>query len=139
MELRTNTEGLNIENTSSLFQSVAWGSSLTPENMLHAVMASDHIVTAWDGDTLIGLVRSLDDGVWSSNIDCMMVRRENQRKGVARAMITKLLEQLKDISYISVSPNEKYIIPLYTSVGFRLIENGSLLQIDNTHRGGTDE
>ncbi len=137
MELRTDKEKLNTENTSSLFRSVSWGSSLTPEEMLLAVTASDHIVTAWEGDTLIGLVRSLDDGVWSANIDCMMVRRENQRQGVARAMLTKLLEQLGDIRYISASPNEKFILPLYTGLGFRLVEDGSLLQIDNTLTGGT--
>lgn len=131
MEFIRNTNGLNAENVTELFRSVSWGSGLAPEQILAAVRASSHIVTAWKDGKLVGVARSMDDGVWSANIDCIIVHAGHQRQGIAGMMLDELLDMLKDVHYVSVSPNESYILPMYLKAGFRTIPEGSLLQLEN--------
>ena len=45
-----------------LFLSVHWESGNYPEKLVHAMHNSTRVISAWDGDKLVGLVRALDDG-----------------------------------------------------------------------------
>lgn len=44
-----------------LFLSVGWVSGQYPSRLYKALMHSSTVITAWDGDRLIGLARLLDD------------------------------------------------------------------------------
>ncbi len=112
----------------ALFASVGWAVDLSPEMLWNAMRNSSHYVTARLDGALVGIVRSMDDGIWSANIDCMVVHSAFQRRGIADAMLKKLLEVLGQIKYISVSPDSAYVLPLYQKNGFALIEGGVLLQ-----------
>lgn len=131
MEIRTDKYGLTPENISNLFRSVDWGSGLTDEQLLQAVENSDHIAVAWENDIPVGIARSMDDGVWSANIDIIAVHAGYHRRGVATAMLDSLLGQLRSVKCITVAPNEKEVFPLYLRKGFRLVPDGSLLQLIN--------
>ena len=45
-----------------LFLSVNWESGKHPDKLSRAFINSSHVVSAWDKDRLVGLVRALDDG-----------------------------------------------------------------------------
>ena len=45
-----------------LFQSVRWESGNYPDKLARAMANSTAVVSAWDGDRLVGLVRALSDG-----------------------------------------------------------------------------
>ena len=77
---------------------------------------------------LAGVVRSMDDGIWSANIDCLVVHRDYQRQGIAGAMLDALLRDISHIQYISVSPNASEMVPFYQRHGFLLVTDGRLLQ-----------
>ncbi len=51
-----------VEELQGLFLSVEWESGNYPEKLVRAMQNSSHVISAWDGDKLIGLVRALDDG-----------------------------------------------------------------------------
>ena len=129
------TDKLNEINVTLLFRAVRWGNDLTSEQLFKAVCASTHLVTAWDKDVLIGIARSMDDGVWSANIDCMMVHPNYRGQGVAKRMLHDLLEMLQIVQFISVSPNERDNVQLYMDAGFKFIDTGSLLQLENNKKG----
>ena len=44
-----------------LFLSVNWTSGNYPERLYRALLHSSTVLTAWDGDRLVGLIRALDD------------------------------------------------------------------------------
>ena len=45
-----------------LFLSVNWESGNYPDKLVRAMQNSTHVISAWDGNKLIGLIRALDDG-----------------------------------------------------------------------------
>lgn len=50
------------EQTQDLFLSVGWVFGQYPERLFRSLMQSSTVLTAWDGDRLVGLARALDDG-----------------------------------------------------------------------------
>lgn len=114
-----------------LFHSVNWEVNTSPNILLKAMLNSTHVVTAWDGNKLVGIIRSMDDSVWSANIDCLVVHREYQNRGIGTKLIDELLSQIKHILYISVSPNEAKNIGFYLKFGFKTIDGSVLLQLYN--------
>ena len=45
-----------------LFLSVNWESGRYPDRIVRGLRNSSAVISAWDGDKLVGLVRGLDDG-----------------------------------------------------------------------------
>lgn len=56
------TKVFTVEELQGLFLSVEWESGNYPEKLVRAMQNSSHVISAWDGDKLVGLVRALDDG-----------------------------------------------------------------------------
>jgi len=54
---------IEINQLQSLFASVQWDSANYPEKLRQAIRNSHKVITAWDGDTLVGLMNALSDGV----------------------------------------------------------------------------
>ncbi len=56
------TKVFTVEELQGLFLSVEWESGNYPEKLVRAMQNSSHVISAWDGDKLVGLVRALGDG-----------------------------------------------------------------------------
>lgn len=56
------TKVFTVEELQGLFLSVEWESGNYSEKLVRAMQNSSHVISAWDGDKLVGLVRTLDDG-----------------------------------------------------------------------------
>jgi predicted N-acetyltransferase YhbS len=52
--------------------------------MLHH---ADIVVTAWDGDTMVGIARSISDFAYSTYLADLAVRVSHQRQGIGRELI----------------------------------------------------
>lgn len=132
MILINNSDTYNKTELKELFSSVGWAQNLSEDQLFTAMSNSSHIVTARDGDKLVGLVRSMDDDIYSANIDCMVVHASYHKKGIAKAMLKALLETISHIEYISVAPDSSATFPLYASCGFKVMEESRLLQLNKS-------
>lgn len=94
------------EQVQELFLSVGWISGQYPGRLYKALMGSSTVITAWDGNQLVGLARVLDDGE-----------------------LTK--KKYRDYLYIEVMPEERKNAAFYQKCGFTLMEDGAVLQICN--------
>lgn len=56
------TKSFQPQQLERLFLSVNWESGNYPDRLVRAMENSTHVVSAWDGERLVGLVRALDDG-----------------------------------------------------------------------------
>lgn len=126
MEIKRIKE-FNENELKDLFSSVKWKSAEKTEKLQKAFENSTNVISAWDGNKLVGIIRSMDDGCWSANIDCLVVHKDYQRKGIAKQMLQELLIDLSNIEYINVCPDEKEMIDFYSKFGFCKIE-GCYLQ-----------
>jgi ribosomal protein S18 acetylase RimI-like enzyme len=113
-----------------LFASVGWESANDADNLVKALKKSSHVISVWDGNKLVGLIRSMDDGCWSANIDCLVVHKKYQNRGIAKQLLSEMLDDLKKIKYINVCPDHKDVLALYINMGFKIV-NGYFLQKQN--------
>ncbi len=78
---------------------------------------SNLIVTAWDGERLIGVSRSITDWCWSCYLADLAVRKEYKQSGIGKKLIELTKEKVGDESMIlllSVPTAMEY----YPKVGF---------------------
>ena len=70
-----------------LYRSLHWSSADKPE-ALHAALAGSHaLVTAWDGDRLVGLGNALSDGHLVVYYPHLLVRPEYHGQGIGRGIM----------------------------------------------------
>lgn len=123
------TKIFSQEEIGELFNSVQWFSGKFPEKLKIALENSTRVISAWDGEKLVGLIRGLDDGVWQATIDCLLVNPKYQGRGIASALLQRLLEEYQDFLYVDVVPDEKNNAGFYEKHGFKIMAEGIPLQI----------
>lgn len=119
------------EQVQELFLSVGWISGQYPERLYKALMNSSTVLTAWDDDQLVGLIRVLDDTSMLAQIHYVLVRPDHQGQGIAGKMLELIKEKYKDFFYLEVMPEESKNAPFYEKHGFHVMDDGAAMQICN--------
>ena len=119
------------EQVQQLFLSINWVSGNYPKRLYKALMNSSTVLTVWDGDFLVGLMRVLDDTEMLAQIHYVLVHPDYQGKGIASKMQEYIKEKYKDFMYLEVMPEDKNNVSFYKKNGFSLMENGVAMQICN--------
>ncbi len=125
------TKDFTEEQIEELFLSVHWLSGKYPQRLTKALKASSTVITAWDGEKLIGLIRALDDGGMVAFLHYLLVHPDYQGHGIAVRLLTMIKEKYKDYLYINLMPDEKKNITFYEKHGFKFLEEGAAMQIRN--------
>jgi hypothetical protein len=55
---------VNKEKIIELYKANKWSSAEKPDLLYKALMNSDSLITAWDGNRLVGLGNAISDGYW---------------------------------------------------------------------------
>lgn len=129
----TYTEEKKFDNKSviDLFSSVGWVSAQYPTRLYKALMHSSTVITAWDGDRLVGLVRVLDDSELVAYMHCVLVHPDYHGQGIAGTMVEMVKEKYKDYLYIELMPEERKNAAFYEKHGFQIMEDGVAMQLCN--------
>ena len=78
------------EQVQQLFLSVGWVSGQYPQRLYKALMHSSTVLTVWDGDKLVGLIRVLDDSEMLAQIHYVLVHPDYQGQGIAGEMLERI-------------------------------------------------
>ena len=87
---------------------------------------SNLIVTAWDGDLLVGVSRCITDWVWSCYLADLAIKSEYKKSGIGKKLIELTKERLGEQSMIlllSVPTAMEY----YPKVGFSKEERSFMI------------
>lgn len=76
------TRDFTEEDLRRLFLSVGWESGRYPKRLVTAMRNSTHVILAWDGDRLIGLLRALDDGATIAFLHYVLVDPKYQGRHI---------------------------------------------------------
>lgn len=114
-----------------LFLSVNWVSGEYPNRLYKVLMNSSTIITAWDKDRLVGLVRVLDDTEMVAYVHYVLVHPEYHGNGIAGHMIEMVKEKYKNYLYLEVMPEERKNAGFYQKHGFQIMQDGVAMQICN--------
>lgn len=121
----------NEKQVQDLFLSINWVSGNYPKRLYKALMHSSTVITVWDQERLVGLVRVLDDSEMMAYIHYVLVHPDYQGQGIAGKMIEMVKEKYKDYLYIEVMPEESKNALFYQKFGFKIMEDGVAMQICN--------
>jgi predicted N-acetyltransferase YhbS len=87
---------------------------------------SNLVVSAWDGDLLVGISRCLTDFCWSCYLADLSVKHEYKHKGIGKKLIDLTKERIGEqtmLLLLSIPTAMEY----YPKVGFKKVENGFLI------------
>jgi len=109
------------EQVHKLFVAVGWSDgSETPEMIQKGYsipwVNSTLVISAWDGDCLVGAVRVLSDTMFRSIIYDLMVLPEYQNKGIGKELITRCIRHFPDSEWLVQTTKE--ISGYYEKIGF---------------------
>ncbi|MCD8340980.1 MAG: GNAT family N-acetyltransferase [Clostridiales bacterium] len=127
----TEQKDFTAEQVQALFLSVGWVSGQYPTRLHKALMHSSTVITAWDGDTLVGLVRVLDDSELVAYMHYVLVHPDYQHQGIASHMIALVKEKYRHYLYIEIMPEERKNAAFYQRFGFQVMEDGVAMQLYN--------
>ncbi|HLP02027.1 MAG TPA: GNAT family N-acetyltransferase [Opitutaceae bacterium] len=112
----------------SLFLSVGWASGRHPERLQRAIRNSHHVVTAWCGERLVGLMNALSDGEMTAYFHYLLVEPEHQSRGIGRELVARMTAHYRDCTRL-VLVAYKEEVPFYERCGFRVAERALPVQI----------
>jgi GNAT superfamily N-acetyltransferase len=82
------TRELDAEKVLNLYKTNKWSSAEKPEELMNALKNSYGLITAWDGDKLVGLANAISDGYLVVYYPHLLILPEDQGKGIG-SMIMK--------------------------------------------------
>lgn len=110
-----------------LFSSVKWESGNYPEKLVRAMQNSSHVISAWDGDKLVGLVRALDDGETVAFLHYLLVDPAYQGQHIGDGLMQRIMACFEGLLYVKIMPSDPQTIPFYERYGFRQYDNYSAM------------
>ncbi|WP_425448916.1 GNAT family N-acetyltransferase [Dethiothermospora halolimnae] len=128
-------EGLTFskEDIKNLYEDAKW--SLYTDNMdelMKAITNSLKVITAWDKDKLVGLIRVVGDGVSIIYIQDILVLKSYKRKGIGGGLIEKVLKNYSDVRQkVLLTDDTEETRGFYESIGFKSCDNGGLVAFVN--------
>ncbi len=111
-----------------LFLSVGWVSGQYPSRLHKALLHSSTVITAWDQDRLVGLLRALDDSELVAYLHYVLVHPDYQGNGIAGTMVQMATDKYRDFLYIEIMPEERKNAAFYQKFGFSVMEDGAAMQ-----------
>lgn len=114
-----------------LFLSVGWISGQYPQRVYKALMHSETVITAWDGERLVGLARLIDDSELVAYMHYVVVHPDYHGPGIAGEMMRRVKEKYKNYLYIELMPEERKNAAFYQRHGFEIMPDGVAMQLCN--------
>ena len=127
----TEEKKFNVTQVQELFLSVGWISGQYPTRLHKALMNSSTVISAWDGDRLVGLVRVLDDSELVAYMHYVLVHPDYHGQGIAGHMVELVKEKYKDYLYIELMPEDRRNAAFYEKHGFKIMQDGVAMQLCN--------
>ena len=106
-----------------LYDAVGWGSyTRRPNDFGPMIQNAWMVLSAWNVEELVGLVRVVGDGVTVAYIQDLLVDPAHQRQGIGRALLTEVLAETRPIRQIYITTDDplwnRHVVELYRSLGF---------------------
>lgn len=125
----TKNKDFTKEQIQSLFSAVKWESGQYPNRLYKALQHSSCVITAWDGQQLVGLIRALDDGEMTAFVHYLLIHPNYQGLGIGKHLVEMIKETYQDYFYIKLMVPLQKNVDFYKKCGFSLLPDGSYMQI----------
>ena len=114
----TNDRNFTQTQVQELFASVDWLSAEYPERLWKALHNCETVITAWDGEKLVGLINALDDGGMTAYVHYLCIRPEYQNCSIGKELTLQVKNKYKDYLYLFLVAENEPLISYYEKNGF---------------------
>jgi predicted N-acetyltransferase YhbS len=101
----------------TLYRALKWSSAEKSDQLLKALENSHTVVTAWDGDRLVGLGNAISDGVLVVYYPHLLVHPDYQGRGIGTEIVRRMQMRYKGFHQQSVLADGR-AAEFYKKVGF---------------------
>jgi len=106
-----------------LYNSVGWLAYTSDEQkpkLQEAINNSNHVVTAWSDERLVGLARCISDDVSICYLQDILIHPEFQRHGIGRKLLSNCLEHFAHVRMkVLITDDEERQKLFYESLGYK--------------------
>ncbi len=118
MEIKiSETRNIRIEEIVALYKVNKWSSAEKPTELYNALLNSHSLITAWDGNKLIGLGNAISDGYLVVYYPHLLVHPNYQGKGIGRMIVDKMQEKYGNF-HMQMLTADGEAIDFYQKMGF---------------------
>ncbi|WP_077617543.1 GNAT family N-acetyltransferase [Bacillus sinesaloumensis] len=130
MEIKYSTsKNINIQQLEKLYTDVEWYAYTQDLDVLkQAIEQSLEVITAWNGDELVGLIRIVGDGITIIYIQDILVLHAYQNQGIATQLMQRVLEKYNNVRQkVLLTEEAPDVRHFYEKNGFESCDQGSLV------------
>lgn len=115
---------LNVEDISYLYNDVGWSSYTKDiDSLIKSIKNSLKVISVWDKDLLVGLIRVVGDGHSIIYIQDILILQKYQNRGIGKRLIEIILDKYKNVRQkVLLTDKEEKNILFYKKVGFSMAE-----------------
>lgn len=122
-------KNIDKQQLNDLYNSVQWYAYTNDlQRLQQACEQSLDVVSAWEGNTLIGLIRVVGDGLTIIYIQDILVHPTYQHKGIASQLMSHVLKKYDDVRQkVLLTEEAPDVRHFYEKHGFASCDNGTLV------------
>ena len=113
------TKEINKEKIIELYKANKWSSAEKPDLLYKALLNSDSLITAWDGNRLVGLGNAISDGYLVVYYPHLLVHPDYQGKGIGRIIVDRFQKKYGNFHQQMLTADRK-AIDFYRKCGFEI-------------------
>ena len=115
---------LNVKDILYLYNDVGWSSYTKDiDSLIKSIKNSLKVISVWDNDLLVGLIRVVGDGHSIIYIQDILILQKYQNSGIGKRLIEIILDKYKNVMQkVLLTDKEEKNILFYKKVGFSMAE-----------------
>lgn len=109
-----------IKELAALYEDAGWEYYLRNLEVLREAYANSlRVISAWDQNKLVGVIRAVGDGCTILYIQDILVLSEYHRQGIGRGLLGRMLEEFPNVRQkVLMTDNQPGTVAFYTNMGF---------------------
>ncbi len=111
------TRDIEREKIIALYKANGWSAAEKPDELYQALINSHSLITAWDGDKLVGLGNAISDGYLVVYYPHLLVHPEYQGKGIGKMMVARM-QEIYGAFHMQILVADGKAVDFYERVGF---------------------
>lgn len=100
-----------------LYQANKWSAAEKPNELHKALMNSHSLISAWEGDSLVGIGNAISDGYLVVYYPHLLVHPAYQGKGIGQMIMEKMKNRYNDF-HMQMLTADGRAIDFYNKIGF---------------------
>jgi GNAT superfamily N-acetyltransferase len=106
-----------IEQILPIYESHGWSSAQKPQALYQALLNSHGLVSAWDGERLVGIGNAISDGFLVVYYPHLLVHPDYQGQGIGKR-IMEMLKKQYEVMHMHMLVADSEAIVFYEKCGF---------------------